>query len=199
MPTHVVESGECMTAIAARFGIHDPAAVYGHPENAALRDKRPNMNVLLPGDEVFVPEPQPKKMERGSDATHKFVARVAVKELRVVLLDADRQPIAGAAYVLTIGFDERTGTTTSEGVVHEKRIPARATSALLTLPDLQLSTQLEIGALDPIGADTGVNARLQNLGYPESDDGLAAFASERGLAPGDRDAHLDALLKAHGA
>jgi hypothetical protein len=199
MPVHVVESGECMTAIAARYGIHDPGAVYRHPQNAALREARGNMNVLLPGDEVFVPDPQPKKVERGSDATHKFVARVAVKELRLLLLDADRQPITDADYTLVIGADERTGKTSGDGMLYEPRIAARATEAVLRFPGLRLSTCLEIGALDPVDADTGMRSRLENLGYSPDDDGLAAFARDRGLDAGDEDGQRAALRDAHGA
>ena len=54
--THVVAQGEYLSLIAARFGFRDPRVIWNHPDNAALRERRKNPNVLFPGDVLTIPE-----------------------------------------------------------------------------------------------------------------------------------------------
>jgi hypothetical protein len=54
--SHVVAPGECLASIAEHYGFADPAVIYNHPENAALRRERPDPNVLLAGDVVAIPD-----------------------------------------------------------------------------------------------------------------------------------------------
>ena len=53
---HEVKQGECLSSIARRFGFRDWKKIYQHPMNADLRQKRPNPNVLHPGDRIFISE-----------------------------------------------------------------------------------------------------------------------------------------------
>ena len=53
---HVVEPGEHLSGIAARFGFRSTAPILGHPDNAELKKKRLNPNVLRPGDIVVIPD-----------------------------------------------------------------------------------------------------------------------------------------------
>ena len=63
MPSHTVEKGECMTSISRQYGFADYHTVYDHPQNKGLKDKRKNPNMLFPGDEVFIPEHEPKEVQ----------------------------------------------------------------------------------------------------------------------------------------
>src|SRR5579862_4427830 len=99
---HVVRQGECLSLIAARYGFADWRTLYDHPQNAALKRKRPNPNVLEPGDVVAIPERRIKEMTVASGQVHRFRMRVARKVLRLRLLDHDA-PLANEPYALTVG------------------------------------------------------------------------------------------------
>jgi len=57
--THVVVEGESLSTIAAAEGFRDFRKLYDAPENAELRKKRPNPNLIRPGDEVVIPDRKP--------------------------------------------------------------------------------------------------------------------------------------------
>lgn len=54
---HIVKRGETLSHIAAKYGFGgDWHALYQAPENAALRQKRPNVTRIQPGDHVVIPD-----------------------------------------------------------------------------------------------------------------------------------------------
>ena len=55
MTIHTVVQGENIDIIAFKYGFH-PATLWEHDENQKLRDKRKDPNVLMAGDEVFIPD-----------------------------------------------------------------------------------------------------------------------------------------------
>ena len=67
--SHVVTQGEHLSQIAKRYGFRDSRTVWDHPDNAALRERRPSPNVLLPGDVIQIPA---KRLGRLPCATHRF-------------------------------------------------------------------------------------------------------------------------------
>ena len=62
--THIVKRGENLPMIAKKYGFHDWKTIYDHPNNREFRKKRPNPNLILPGDQLFIPDktavPKPK-------------------------------------------------------------------------------------------------------------------------------------------
>jgi hypothetical protein len=161
LPSHVVKQGECLASIGAQYGFTSKA-LWALSENAALRNKRKNPHILLPGDRVFVPQKDPKNEGRPVDQRHKFVKHQLVK-LKICLLAAGK-PIANQGYVLKVGGKNLQGTTDASGIL-EKPIPADATDATLVLGLDKLELQLKIGSLDPSTEATGVQGRLNNLGF----------------------------------
>ena len=57
--THIVKVGESLTTIALKYGYSDGLFLYNHPSNAGLRKRRPNPNIILPGDTVNIPDKTP--------------------------------------------------------------------------------------------------------------------------------------------
>jgi hypothetical protein len=51
-----VQRGDTLSAIARRHGI-TWQQLYNHPDNAEFRRKRPNPNLIFPGDVVMIPSP----------------------------------------------------------------------------------------------------------------------------------------------
>ena len=85
MPEHVVNAGECITSIADQYGFFWQT-LWDHPQNAELKDRRQDPNVLLPGDVVFVPELR-ERWESGDDANrHRFRKRGVPGVLRLRLM-----------------------------------------------------------------------------------------------------------------
>jgi Putative peptidoglycan binding domain/LysM domain len=161
---YTVVQGDCLSSIASRFGFSDWRVLYDHPSNAELRTKRPNPNLICPGDQLFVPEKERNVVRVATGQVHHFVVRRPATQLRLRLQGLDDTPMAGVGYTLRCGHLELKGTTTSEGIV-EQNVPAEATLAELVFDDHGVTKQLQIGALDPLDTVTGMQARLLNLGY----------------------------------
>lgn len=51
---YTVKAGDTLSAIASRHGMRWQD-IYNHPDNAAFRAKRPNPNVIYPGDVIMIP------------------------------------------------------------------------------------------------------------------------------------------------
>ena len=56
MATHTVIRGDCLSSIAKQYGFSDYKTIYDHPQNQAFKQKRPNPNLIMAGDEIFIPE-----------------------------------------------------------------------------------------------------------------------------------------------
>lgn len=200
-----------MSLIASSYGFADYRALYDHGDNAALKRKRPNPNVLEPGDVVMIPERRPKVLAIATGQAHQFSLRVARKVLRLRLLDHDAA-LAGEPYTLTVGSRARAGRTDGDGCV-ETSVSPSDTTALLAIAGRTL--RLRLRHLNPLAeaSDCGVSgaqARLCNLGYrpgpidgkqgPKTRSALALFQLDEELPPtGELDNETRrALERAHG-
>jgi N-acetylmuramoyl-L-alanine amidase len=112
--------------------------------------------------------------------------------LRLVVLEADDQPLADAGYELHVRDAVRNGKTDGNGVMEEP-IPANLENAKLVFPDRSLEVKIHFAHLDPVEEATGVQARLNNLGFwcgavdgdigPHTRAALASFQAAHGLDP----------------
>jgi hypothetical protein len=164
MPVHIVARNETLMRIAAKYGFLDYRTIYDHPDNAALKSRRPNPQVLKQGDEVFIPEPKRNKVfycETGKK--HEFVIPVPTHELRIYALNGGK-PVSCQSYILEIDGKKLPGRTKNDGLV-KKTVPARARNAVLRFPACGLTWTLKIGALDPLRDQEGIQQRLANLGF----------------------------------
>lgn len=191
---HTVEQGEYLASIAKDYGFSDWHTIYDHPENADLRKKRSNPNVLFPGDEIFIPDKDQKEESCPTEKRTRFQVHVPKAMLHIVLKDCEGQPIKNQPYTLTIAWLTLTGTTDSAGSLQQK-IPIGIDTGKLSLDKLGLTWPLKIGHLDPVHDEdgdeaiiSGLQARLNNLGYhcgdvdgilgPRTTDALRAFQSD---------------------
>ncbi len=212
MPTHLVKQGECLSSIAEHYDL-PWKTIYNHAQNAALRERRPNPNVLFPGDEIFVPEPAPRDEQAPTDNVHKFVKQTDPTMLRLVLKDHKDQPLSSKKYKLVVAGDEKEGYLPGNGLL-EQPIPGNAATGEITVwlnedPELTLIWSLRLGGLDPINQISGVQGRLNNLGFfcgsvdgiagPKTRRAIRAFQQASGLqVTGEIDAALrTALESAH--
>ncbi len=196
-----VRQGDDLPRIAELFGFHDWHRVWDQPNNAQLRKERGEKPyVLFPGDCVFVPKCE-RKWETGeTEARHTFVLRHRREILRLLLRDADNQPLARIPYTLIFFIGDQgtasadterfvtgpvRGTTGAGGeIAHE--IPHGCRSATLEYEDHLLS--IHIGELDPVTCLTGIQQRLNNLGYDAGAvDGVLGPHTRRALRAFQRD------------
>jgi N-acetylmuramoyl-L-alanine amidase len=185
MGNHVVEQGEHIALIAERAGFRSAKTIWDAPENAALRKKRDNPHVLMPGDVVFVPDKQQKTESRATGKRHVFKAIGDKLKLRVVLLDFDNRPLPDVPAVLEVEGTRYEVTSDGTGLI-EKDVPRSARSGRLEVAEFGIDLALHIGHLDPVAEESGWRARLINLGYyrgtitdeGETADKLFAWALE---------------------
>jgi hypothetical protein len=208
--------------IAARHGL-DPQEVWNLSENRTLRESRPNPEVLAPGDVVHLPEPQQPRNPITSGGTHRLRARVPGVRVRF-LLGTSESPLRDEPYVAEgITTEPIRGTTDGDGAV-TLTIPVHVRTFDVTLTRRNATFAVRVGHLDPAEETSGVETRLQQLGYlvptmsdlfghPAADDivalrrsellqeSLAAFQRDQGIDPssGLDEATRAALRRAFGA
>lgn len=207
---YVVLQGDHLSKIAKENGFTDYSVIWDHPQNAELKKLRKNPNVLLPGDQVYIPDMEMKEETGATNQRHTFVVDKKTLKLKLVLEDAYEKPIAGAQCALLVGGQPFQVTTDGNGRM-EQEIPLDATAAWLTIQGDQTpfkgeSIAIKIGHLDPVDAPSGQVARLNNLGYFAGDlDGSDAdalksaieeFQCDHGLTvTGDCDSQTQAKLQ----
>lgn len=197
-------SGECLSSIGFQYGF-SPETLWHHEANTALRELRKDPYVLLPGDEVVIPDLQlgSVAIETGRRHTFRRKAVPAKLKLRLVRNDAPR---AGERYELHVDGRVLTGSTDADGRL-EHMIPPDAREGTLLLRGGVERYALKLGHLDPISEPSGVKARLKNLGLyrgpitggldADAAEALRAFQTRRGLlATGQIDEPTRAALRA---
>jgi len=159
---HKVEDGEHLSGIAKRFGFQNAMTLWNDPANSELRARRESPDVLLPGDEVHIPDRVAKTFTGATGTTHAITVRAQRLQLRLSLQDG-----TGVARKATPVALEVNGTSldrTSDGDGHVA-IPVPRNVADATVDDGARTVQLRVGALDPASEVSGWHARLVNLGY----------------------------------
>jgi hypothetical protein len=193
MGSHAVKAGEHLVRIAAEERVGSYHTLWDHPGNAALKQRRANPNILLPGDAVEIPNPAPRQEQIDTLQTHRFVAqRQDVLALRLTLRDENDQPLAN----LTCQFPEEGTETvsTAAGELLKTELPPAFEVGVLRCPyrevdlsqrgtapaetftgtsKVELRYAVAVGHLDPLDEKSGLQARLSNLGYYAGEIGYA--------------------------
>lgn len=203
MKDHTVAHGDCLTSIAEENGFFWET-LWEHPKNAALREKRKDPTVLLSGDVVHVPDKRQKTESRPTGATHKFRVKNVPVIITIRLVDDDGTPRKDLDYSVTVDGKTTEGNTGSDGII---RIPIQPSAKVgkLKIKKTEEEYSLQLGHLDPIEELTGVQARLQGLGYyrgavdgsasPELKDAIKKFQAAKGIEEtGEMDAATASAL-----
>ncbi len=159
-----VKQGDCIASIAFEHGLL-PNVIWDHANNAELKLKRNNPNILLPGDVVFVPDKRLKEVSEPTNQVHKFKFHGAPAKLNLRLLD-DGEPISNEPFVLDINGKITEGTTDHEGRIRVSIMPTAERGELMVGTGAnRYEYSLDLGWLDPLEQVSGVKKRLHNLGY----------------------------------
>ena len=187
--THTVQPGEYMELIAKQAGFSDYKVIYDDAHNAAFKSARPNPDVLYPGDKIYIPDRDPGADAAATDKKHKYVLKEPKLTLDVYLR-RNGVPLKNRDYTLKFkspdGKDQKlTGNTGADGhVLQKEKIPVGVAEVKLTLASLPSYTRtLKLGFLHPITVASGVQMRLNNLGFAcGTPNGTASAAYKSALA-----------------
>jgi N-acetylmuramoyl-L-alanine amidase len=198
--TYIARKNDCMASIAKKFGFGDYKIIYNHPQNAELKRKRPNPNLLVEGDKVFIPDKNLGEESCATEQKHRFELKQPKTKLRLVIKDDQGNPISGKRYELKIGDKVFKGNTDGKGFF-EQQIPAEATKGTLKVftenEKLKvLSWELSIGELEPVDTNLGIQGRLRNLAFyfgtlsgkidtPQTKDAIKNFKKKNNLDPNE--------------
>lgn len=190
--THIVRQGDCLSRIAKMYGFQQWQTIYGAPDNAEFRKRRPNPSILFPGDRIVIPDKQRKTVPIATATTNRFRMKSPKWVFRIEMKDEEMNPLSSMPFELYVdGKLLKQGATGSGGDI-EVPIPSDANTGELHF--MGENFQLEFGVLDPISRITGVQARLNNLGFnvgpvdgmlgPMTRNAVFAFqASQKDLQP----------------
>jgi hypothetical protein len=194
---YTVQAGDCMSSIAYSHGFFW-RTLWSLPQNAALKTKRKNPNVLMTGDIVHMPDLTVKQESGATEQTHQFMLKGVPEVLNMKLLDSNHQPRANVNYIITIEGKSRRGKTDPGGNIKESIPPDARTGKLVIdappdgsgIPSTQTMI-LKLGNLNPLSEVSGLKARLANLGlYKGPNDeklddatkqAISAFQKKKGL------------------
>ncbi len=171
--THIVEQGECLSSIAADYGFADYRTIYNAPENADFRAKRPNPNLIYPGDSLVIPDRATKSASISTGAANKIVVNGTSRTLCLALRDLDGNALS---YRLEVDGVEVDGAPVSgvDGAL-QYTIGASVSSANVCIDDtvipLQIASLNLLSADAPDGGMSGARGgpQLANLGYDVSE------------------------------
>jgi hypothetical protein len=165
---HIVKQGEHLSGIAKHYGFTDFKTIWDRPENAELKEKRKNPNILYPGDKLFVPDKEEKEESGETEERHHFKLKGTPLLLRLVIKDLGHKPLANTPCELHVEGRVHELTTDDGGQI-EQPISKDAKEGFLLFKDPQTPFDrvlpIKIGHLDPVEELSGQKARLNNLGY----------------------------------
>lgn len=176
--TITVKDGDSILSIAHANQIWDWRFIWDDPANEELRKARPDPNILAPGDRIYLPDPRPKVEACQTDQIHKFQIKRLTALVDIVLRNEYGYVLAGVPYELEVKGEKHTGMTDEQGRLNVRTSPDAKTGKLTIYPDPKdkrnnFSWTLQIGYMNPVldtegkptGDLTGIQARLNNLGF----------------------------------
>jgi hypothetical protein len=185
---YTVQPGDCVESVADAHGLFWET-IWNHPDNSALKRARKNPNILLPGDELFIPNIRCKEEAIPTGARHTFLRRGVPSHFELRLLQDD-QPRVGVSFVLVTDGITQSGTTDSEGRLRIP-IPPGARTGELRLDGGREVYAVQLGQLDPTTELSGVQHRLRNLGFDCEPTGLLDEATRTAIAAFQNKYHLN--------
>ena len=175
---YTVKQGDWLQGIAERFGFASYKTIYDHPQNAAFKQKRPDPDVIYPGDQLFIPDKEEQSFDCATGQRHEFEVTILRSKLRLVL---EAEAGYALAYRLLLGGEEHEGVSDGKAPIEHDVLTSVTSGALFAWPSEMPASErtldnashylLALGHLDPAGEISGVQQRLSNLGWEPTQSG----------------------------
>lgn len=187
-----VRQGDHVKRLAFRAGV-SPDEVWNHEKNKDLKAKRECMDILAPGDMLYLPSEPPPGADLTHGTTNQYKCQIPTIHACFQLAGDDRYK--NKSYTATVAGvvgAPLTGTTDDKGAI-DLEVPVIATTVDLEIKELAFKARVVIGALDPILEQSGVVQRLRSLGYlPEEKTEVSPREVEAATAQFQKDQGLSA-------
>jgi hypothetical protein len=207
---HTLQQGDCISSIADQYR-HFWQTIWNHPNNQSLRELREDPDQLMPGDEIWVPDLRAGEESAAVDQRHQFRRRGVPAKLRLRFL-IKGVPRENDPYRIVIdGGEIVRGNLDGDGMM-DVSIPPSAQRAQVFIGEgaNEARYEFQLGHIDPLNEISGIQRRLENLGYAcpttgELDDrtrgAILAFQKGKGLEETGEpdDATQSAIRDAHGS
>jgi hypothetical protein len=140
--------------------------IWNHEDNAQLKERRKDPNVLFPGDIVVVPDLTPRIESAPTEKRTTFIKKANLVQVRLRLLDLKRYPRTNIEYTATVDNVISSGRSDGDGYI-TITAPPNASELKLKVTEGTKTDEytLPLGSIDPIEELSGVQQRLTNLGY----------------------------------
>ncbi|MEZ4324197.1 MAG: peptidoglycan-binding domain-containing protein [Polyangiales bacterium] len=171
---HTIRQGQDMQSIAWAYGRTDWRAIWEDSNNDELREACPEPMVLMPGEQVYVPEADDNQRESlPMGQRHEVVIEVP-KTRFYACIQYDGVALANATVSIESGDVMMELTADGSGIV-DQELPAllrdvtvRVTPAASSITDgvpRAIVYTVSLGTLNPASNVTGAKQRLRNLGF----------------------------------
>jgi len=170
--THIVKAGENLARIAKQYKIANWRDLYHHPDNSALRQLRPDPNMLFQGDQIIIPQQQQQKATIRTGAKHRFeIRQCEPQKLTFRLTDCAGNPQEKIPVVYTLNGVQQTRFSDRQGKL-EIQLPDPDIDEfpmdIFADPESDQPTHqylVKPSHLAPVQEVAGVQARLNSLGH----------------------------------
>ncbi len=164
MRPYVIRQGDYITKLGHTMGF-DALSVWNDPKNAGLRDRRPDPDMLHPGDLLWVPDaPDHRKLSVKAGGSNRYAAHIPKKPIDLKIQIGGEALPKEPYMILGLGPEPVVGETDERGhLVTKVDVSVREIEVILTRKERTL--RLRIGDLDPVDTLAGLRKRLLHLGY----------------------------------
>ncbi len=164
MRPYVIRQGDYLTKLGHTMGF-DPQTVWQNPKNQSLRERRPDPEMLHPGDLLWVPDQADlRRLPVRSGASNQYVAHIPKKPIDLKIQIGGEVLAKEPFVVLGLGPDPVEGETDETGHL-KTQVEVHVREIEVILPNQNRTLRLRIGDLDPMDTIAGLRKRLLHLGY----------------------------------
>jgi hypothetical protein len=159
---HIVQQGECISRLAYEYGV-PLERIWSEPLNdQGVKKLRKSPYVLKPGDEVWIPEKRVKEITKQAGQRHRFRRKGSSEKVVLKFMRGDEMR-ANEQCVVEVDGKRSEKTTTGGGLLELDIVPNAKIVKIAFVKEGDVH-EFELGGLDPITEETGIQARLRNLG-----------------------------------
>lgn len=206
-----ITRGDCVDSLSYDAKVKSDT-VWDHPNNKKLKDTYKDRNVLMPGENLYMPDPELQwERDKKTGQTHIFKRTLPKKKFKFQIV----QDKARTTITHTVKVDGLDVPAVAAGEWLECEIPPNAKEAVITLTYNRgqllnyayLKTReykVKLGHVRPVTTAEGQEDRLRNMGFfaplpdgaePTLVEALERFQTSYGIEPADGVAGDDTINK----